>query len=255
MARKIFEILEDARKEISGDPDMDQLTRWLDWVRSALQGEMPSDRVIFDLVHRYMTARYATITRSVKKRHALPRSFSPDMIAAEYRHYLRDRITASVELIKLNRDEEIERQTRRFAGWATGASLSDKSDDDFNELKKSTRKSIAGMTFIRRRVCTDQGHKLMAAIDDTIALQYGAVAREWRHVIPHSGYQSREEHLERDHRIYAIRGIDGVKAGKDGYVDELPDQPGELPYCSCFYRSIYDVDELPREMRSVAGAR
>ena len=250
MAAKIWETLEQFRKQFSNDPDMDELVRWLNRLRDALRGDMPTDEMIRAMVSRYMQGRYRTITKSINVRHALPRRIGPEAIAAEFRPYLAERIKAAAELIKLNRDEEIERQTRRFAGWATGASLSKQSKDDFDDLKKSTHKALKSMTYVRRRVCIDQGHKLMAAIDDTIAQQYGALAREWRHIIPHAGYDSRKEHLARDHKIYAVRGAKGVKPDKNGYVDELDDQPGELPYCSCFYRSIYNPADLPEDMRA-----
>ncbi len=252
MAAKIWETLEAFRAHFSRDPDMDELVRWLNRLRDALRGEMPTDEMIHAMVKRYLSGRYRTVTKSINVRHALPRRIGPEAIAAEFRPYLQDRIRASVELIKLNRDEEIERQLRRFAGWATGARIAQKGSDDFAELKKGTHKALSSMTYVRRRVCIDQGHKLMAAIDDTIAQQYGALAREWRHIIPHAGYDSRKEHLARDHKIYAVRGAKGVKPDKNGYVDELDDQPGELPYCSCFYLSIYNPDELPEDMRTNA---
>ncbi len=250
MAAKIWETLDEFRRHFSNDPDMDELVRWINRLRDMLRGEMPSDETIWQMVLRYLSGRYRTITKSINQRHKLPRRIGPEAIAAEFRPYLADRIRASAELIKLHRDEEIERQLRRFAGWATGASLSPKSREDFDDLKKGTHKALKSLSYVRRRVCIDQGHKLLSAIDDTIAQQYGAIAREWRHIIPHAGYDSRKEHLARDKKIYAVRGAKGVKRVPNGYVDELPDQPGELPYCSCSYRSIYNASELPPEMRA-----
>ena len=256
MAARLFTILREFRQTFSGDPDMDELVRWLEKLRLALGQEMPSNTDILHLVQRYMRGKYRQITKTIRQRHKgiEVARFGPEMIEAQFRPYLAERINASVQLIKLNREEEIAKQLRRFAGWATGAAESKRGKDDFAELEKGTRKALSSQTYVRRRVCIDQGHKLLAAIDDTIALQYGAIAKEWRHIIPHAGYDSRKEHLERNHKVYAVKGSPELKekhmkVGAAGYVEDLPDQPGELPYCSCFYRNIYDVDDLPADMR------
>lgn len=248
------ELLKQFEEQFTGEPDVDMIRAWLPQLRTALHGAFPSDVRITEEVARLLGIRFRRGMQSLKKRHRLEIGrLGPEAIAERYRPMLADRIRASAELIKLNRDEEIERQLRRFAGWATGSLPNQTKRTDKGELGKGITKSLQEESFVRRRVCIDQGHKLIAAVDDVIALEHGAIAKKWRHVIPHAGYQSREDHLERDGIIYAVKGNGMLEAGrmrKAGrpYAEDVDPQPAMAPYCSCWWESVYDLEDLPADM-------
>ncbi len=254
--KELRDLIRRLEKQFTGGVDMDLIRTWLPQLRGTLTSAFPSDDEIMAEVARIMGARFRAGLKSLPKRHKMhigrPGS---EIIAEQYRPMLRERIRASAELIKLNRDEEIERQLRRFAGWATGSLPSQAKRSDKGELAKGVTKALQQDTFERRRVCIDQGHKLIAAVDDVIALEHGAIAKKWRHVIPHAGYQSREEHLERDGVVYAVKGNAMLEAGrmrKAGrpYAEDLDEQPAVAPYCQCFWEAIYDLEDLPDDMRA-----
>lgn len=226
-------------QDFTGEFNPRRLSEWMPVLRAALASEYASDPEIVEQAEKLLSVRFRSIAKGVKKRHRINLAkLGPEIVAEHYRPLLADRIRASADLIRLNRDEEIGRQLKRFAGWASGG-LPDQRKRD-RSLERGVRKSLSQLSFERRRVCIDQGHKLMAAIDDVIAKDHGAIAKRWRHVIPHAGYQSRKEHLERDRKVYSVKG----KRDKGPYVEDLPDQPALLPFCSCWWESIYDESDL-----------
>lgn len=254
--RRLRRITKDFEQRFTGNPDIEQLRSMVPQVRGALEGAYLTDTQIADEVARMLGARFRRGLRSLPKRHrGFVGRLGPEIIEDQYRPMLRQRILASVDLIRLNRDQEIERQLKRFVGWATGSVPSQAKRSDKGELSKGLTKSLQQESFERRRVCIDQGHKLLAAVDDVIALEHGAIAKKWRHVIPHAGYQSREEHLKLDGKVFAVRNNEMLKARrmtKAGrpYAEEVDPQPAVEPYCQCFWEAIYDLEDLPDEMRA-----
>jgi len=236
-SRDLRDLIRRLEQQFTGNADVDLIRLWLPQLRGALQKAFPSDDEIVGEVSRILGVRFRKGMKALPKRHRMhPARIGPESIAEQYRPMLRERIQASAELIKLNRDQEIERQLRRFVGWATGSLPSQAKRSDKGELSKGVTKALQQDTFERRRVCIDQGHKLIAAVDDVVAIEHGAIAKKWRHVIPHAGYQSRPEHLERDGKVYAVKGnamLEAKRMTKGGrpYADELPEQPSGPPYC------------------------
>jgi len=43
-----------------------------------------------------------------------------------------------------------------------------------------------------------------------------------------------------------------MKAGDAGYTDEIT-TPGEEVFCRCFYRWIYNLRDLPKDMLTIKG--
>lgn len=212
-------------------------------LRSALRRRALDDTRIQSIVTKTLLRMYAAWMKKTPRRHFVIKPREIPLIDARFRPMLADRIRGAVDLIRLNRDEQIEKELKRFAGWAAGANPARKPDPGLGKLK-----SLSRLPFEARRVSIDQGHKLLAAIDDVIAVENGAIARKWRHIHPHAGYQSRPEHIGRDGIVYSVRGSGVPKAGRP-YVDELPDQPGELPYCRCWFEPVYSEEDLPMDMR------
>jgi len=140
---------------------------------------------------------------------------------------------ASANLIRLHREENILRILQRFSGWATSVPGGG-GDVDKREVKKTIAKGFHQLPFEERRLSIDQGHKLIAAVNQTIAEQAGAIAVRWRHV-HQAGYNGRPEHEKRDNEIYALKGNWAIKAGlmKKGHNPYYSDteQAAEAPYC------------------------
>ena len=252
--RELRELLARFQEQFTGQVDIDMVRAWLPQLRMALHGVFPSDAKISDEVGKLLTAKFKRGLKGINRRHKLPVGrLGPEFIEAKYRPLLADRIRASAELIKLNRDQEIERQLRRFVGWSTG-SLPSQDKRAKDNLYGGVVKRLQDESFERRRVCIDQGAKLLAAVDDVIAIQHGAIAKKWRHVIPHAGYQSREEHLELDGQVFAVKDNPMLRAGrmkKAGrpYAEDVSPQPAQEPYCQCWWSAIYDLEDLPGDMR------
>jgi len=113
------------------------------------------------------------------------------------------------------------------------------------------------LPYSERFVLIDQGHKLVASINDIIAADGGAIAGQWSSRWRQPGYNYREEHKERDGQFFLIRdswahraGL--VKKGKAGYVDEST-APGQEPACRCSYKYVYNIRDLPDDMLTAKG--
>ena len=166
--------------------------------------------------------------------------FTLDKIKPQLRNELDRRILASANLIKLNRAQAIDKTLQRFQGWSTSIPKGGVSEESKREVKANVRKSLASLPFEERRLATDQGHKLIAAISDIVAADGGAIAAYWVSHYTQPGYAFRPDHKERDHRQndgqpFLIRDswaarAGYVKKGKLGYVDEVT-QPAQEPFC------------------------
>jgi SPP1 gp7 family putative phage head morphogenesis protein len=76
------------------------------------------------------------------------------------------------------------------------------------------------------RIAADQTTKLSAALDTERMVQAGIEKWQW----VHSGkLHAREEHLERDGKVYS-------------FDDPPEDMPGELPFCGCRKLGVLDLD-------------
>ena len=233
------EILMQAVRDLTefGFTDIERLNTWLRKLRFAAVGELPTDR---QLESQVADALKAAFSRALSKPAILRNQrgiqlFRVEQIKPQLRGELDKRILASVNLIKLNRDQAIEKTLQRFQGWATSIPSGGSRVVDKRDVKEDIGKSMQKIRFEQRRVAIDQGHKLVAAVNEVIALQTGAIAAEWRsHGRHDKRYDARPEHLARDGHIYAIRGNWAMERGLmnkgAGYTDEI-ERVGELPYC------------------------
>jgi hypothetical protein len=205
-----------------------------------------------------LTRVYGRELKNITKNLDIVGQFTLEQIKPHLRDELDRRILASANLIKLNRTASIERTLQRFAGWATSVPKGGSDIQNRTDIKKAVRRGIAGLPFEERRVIIDQGHKLASAISEIVAKDGGAIAGAWQHIKrgPPS-YDSRPKHVARDGKIFLLRnswaraqGL--VKPDKNGYTDDI-EQPGELVFCSCKYRWIYALRDLPTEMLTVKG--
>ncbi|MHB8816952.1 MAG: hypothetical protein ACYDAE_27325, partial [Steroidobacteraceae bacterium] len=168
------------------------------------------------------------------------------------------RIMASANLIRLNRSASIEQTLQRFAGWATSIPIGGTEVAKKQEERRRIRRGIAGLSFEERRVIIDQGHKLVASINDIVAQDGGAIALIWHHVNEGPpAYDARPDHVARDGRIFVLRDNWAIKKGlmKLGgrqYYDQVT-AVAEEPFCRCSAEYLYTLADLPTEMITKKG--
>jgi hypothetical protein len=170
---------------------------------------------------------------------------------------LERRILASANLIKLNREASIQRTLRRFAGWATSVPAGGTEATERPAIKRSIRKAVTALPFEERRVIIDQGHKLVAAVNEIVAVDGGAIAGIWHSHWREAGYDYREDHKERDGKFYVLRDNWALRKGfmklaGHEYTDQIT-EPGFEPFCRCRYQFVYSLRQLPSEMITTKG--
>jgi hypothetical protein len=241
-----------------GWDSQDSLLDWCRQLRIAANREAPSD----DIAKKHLTSIYSKL---VVHGGALkdqppdgPTKITLDKLKPEMRHELSRRIFASANLIKLNREQAIEKTVQRFQGWVTSIPPEGVSDVDKNAQKSAFGKSVADLDYISRRVAIDQGHKLSSNVKYLLSIQGGAIAFRWASPWRRPGYNFREDHKKRDTLIYLVRDSWAVEQGLIkpvyGYYDEIT-AAGEEVFCSCQVYPIYAPQKLPEEFLTEKGKR
>jgi len=178
------------------------------------------------------------------------------MIAEQHRGLLDERIMASIDLIRLNRERMVAKTLDRFSGWATsiptgGSAL--KASESVSHIVKPLR----SLSYEERRLHIDQGHKMIAAVNEVLGIQSGAIVMIWRSHYRQAGYDYREDHKERDGKVYAIRGNWAMEQGfmklaGHEYTDQIT-APAEEVNCRCFGIYLRNLRDLPAEMLTKKG--
>jgi hypothetical protein len=255
------EVLTAAVRDISenGYDDIARLDDWLRRLRLAAIADLPSPQEIQSRMQLAMQTVFdRTFSKSAALRYhpGIPR-FTLERLKPFARAELDKRILASANLIKLNREQAIEKTLQRFSGWATSIPDQGSRVVDKLEVKESIEKPIKQIKYEARRVSIDQGHKLLNAVNSVVATQGGAIAGKWRSHYRQAGYDARPDHKERDSKIYLVRGSWAaeqglVKRGEAGYTDDIT-QPGEEVFCRCYWVWLYALRELPEPMLTAKG--
>ncbi|MHB8915876.1 MAG: structural protein [Thiobacillus sp.] len=179
-----------------------------------------------------------------------------DAVAPRLRAELDRRIMANADLIVLNRQQAIDKTLQRFSGWMTSVPAGGSRAIDKGEVIQDIKKTARQLKYEVRRRDIDQGHKLIASIDAVIAMQTNAIALIWQSKWRRPGYDYREDHKERDGKVYAIRGNWAIERGLMnkgiGYYDEITPVAME-PYCSCSAIYLSSLSELPESMLTEKG--
>jgi hypothetical protein len=242
-----------------GFDSQERVDRWMallaEAARRSLISPMALQRKLADTLGRV----YKRSTTDAKLMRANPgvSAFTIQQVKPKLRAELDRRILASANLIRLNRDAAIAKTLQRFSGWASSVPKGGTDIAKRKVVKTDVKRGIAGLSFEERRVNIDQGHKLVAAINDIVAQDGGAIAAEWHHIAqgPPS-YDSRPEHVARNRKVFVIRDSwahkDGLIKSVNGYTDDI-EQPAELPYCSCAYTYIFSLRDLPANMLTKRG--
>ena len=237
------------------------LNRWIRLLKEALDRQLGSPKHSEAEVRRVLKAVYnrQIIRGGALKQNPTVTKFSVDMLKPTMRRELERRMLASANLIKLNRQEAISSTLRRFEGWATSIPKGGSKAVEIRKEKTKIRKAVIALTYQERRVIIDQSQKFAAALNATIATDNRASAAEWHSRWRTAGYDYREDHKERDGKIYAVadnwairEGL--MKAGKHGYTQDIT-QPAEEVFCQCRYTYIYSIASLPDDMLTEKGRR
>lgn len=242
-----------------GYDDEQRLEHWLRQIRAAAEAQATSRKRMEDMLRDALHAIYARLVEREGVLNTMPGvgRFTLHKVAPRLRAEFDKRIMASANLIRLNRDEAIEKTLRRFSGWATSLPKGGSASPEMRKAGDDVKKAMKSLPFVERRVLTDQGHKLAAAISEVVAVGGGAIAGVWFSHWRQANYDYREDHKERDGKVYLVRGSwaqEGglVKPGEAGFTDQIT-QPGEEPYCRCRLVWKFNLRELPSEMLTEKG--
>lgn len=243
-----------------GFDSQERVTKWLEEIRRAAIGSLVPESVLQEALRATLRASYDRFVESGKVLRVNPGvgRFTLTQIKPKLRAELDRRILASANLITLNRRAAIEKTLQRFSGWSTSIPAGGSNDPKARAAGKTdVRKALAQLPFEERRVLIDQGHKLISSINDIVATDGGAIAAVWHSRWRQAGYNYREDHKDRDGRVYLIRdswahraGL--VKMGPAGFTDRQT-MPGEEIFCRCSYQYLYNLRDLPADMLTKKG--
>lgn len=189
-------------------------------------------------------------------RHASVMQYTPERLAPKLLQELNRRIAANADLIKINREQAIEKTLQRFAGWATSVPPGGDPSLKLAVVKSHVAKPAAQLKYEVRRREIDQGHKLIQAVKSTIATENGAIAYRWHSHWRQPGYDYRPDHKERDGKVYGIKDSWAAKQGMinkgAGWTDDMT-QPAQEVYCQCDAVYLYALRDLPESMLTAKG--
>lgn len=255
--RTITEALNDVID--NGFDSAERIEYWTHRIRAAALMSMTPPHVLEQTLQATMRAIYqAKVERGgILKFHPGVSKFTLERVKPRLRAELDRRLMASANLIKLNRASAIEKTLQRFSGWATSIPAGGSDAVDKVDTKTEIRKALASLPFEERRVSIDQGHKLVANLNNILAVDGGALAAEWHSHWRQAHYNYRRDHKERDEKIYVIRDNWALSRGlmkTDGhqYTDQIT-APGEEVFCRCSYRFLYSLRSLPPSMVTDKG--
>jgi hypothetical protein len=242
-----------------GFDSMARVEFWAKELEKAAERSIRSPRLQEEALRRGLETIYRRLVErgQLARRHPGVARFVLERVKPSLRAELDRRILASADLIKLNRAKSIEATLQRFKGWATSVPAGGSRSADKREVKSDVKKSLGSLSFEERRVVIDQGHKLASSLSDILAREGGALAGVWHSHYRQAGYDYREDHRDRDGRVYVVRGnwaiSRGLMSARSGYTDEI-EQPGQFVYCRCYYQWIYSLRDLPGDMLTKRGA-
>lgn len=237
-----------------------RLSEWMVRLHAVARKDSPSPDLLQARTKAAMETYFkrATSFTVARRNHPGVNRYAIDRIKPELRAEMTRRVMASTDLIKLNRDQAVQKTLQRFSGWATSVPAGGSRVVDKSEVASDVGKTLRQVKYKERRVTIDQGHKLMASVDAVIAQQTGAIAGMWRSHWRQSGYDYRPDHKERDKQFYAIRGSWAMEEGLInkgvGYLDEMT-QAAEEPFCRCYVVYVQNLRDLPDEMLTAKGRK
>ncbi len=256
-----YDVLSAAISDITehGFDQSGRLEYWIQQLREAAERHMQPLHYMEQMLRSGLWTIYKRLVEKggIAKYHERIAKFTVQQLTTQMRSELDKRILASANLIKLNRQQAIEKTLQRFTGWSTSIPAGGSETTAKRETATEIKKALSQLPFQERRVLIDQGHKLTASINEVVATHGGAIALIWRSHWRQAGYNYREDHKERDGQVYAIRGSwaleNGLmKPGEAGYYDKIT-AVAEEPFCRCYAQYIYNLSSLPKDMLTKKG--
>lgn len=245
--------------EENGFDSVERLQYWTDRIRKAATDSLTPEHVLQETLNKSLQGIYKRMIEDgqIVKTHVGISRFTVDRLKPKLRTELDRRMMVSRSLIKLNREQMVDKTVQRFAGWASSVPVGGSRAIDTKDVKDNIRKALTSLPFEERRCVIDQSAKFVSALNDIIATDGGAIAGRWHSQWRRRGYAYREDHKERDQRIYTIRGNWALekglmKAGPAGYTDQIT-KPCEEVFCSCSYHFLYNLRDLPDDMVTGKG--
>jgi hypothetical protein len=243
----------------NGFDSVERIQRWTRELRDAARRSMVSPESVEDELRRELSATYRKMVdrgRIFTMNPGVER-FTIERVRPQLRAELDRRIVASADLIRLNRDQAIEKTLQRFTGWSTSIPKGGSSAEKRGAVKTEQRKALGQLKFEERRVLIDQGHKLVASLNEILAKDGGAIAGRWRSNWRQPGYNYREDHKERDNKVYLFRGSWAhtaglAKPGSVGFYDDVTAVAQE-PFCRCYLLNLFALRDLPDDMLTKKG--
>jgi len=252
MKHSFYSVLSDAVNEFraQGFKSDAQLEEWVKKIRQAAADSLVPEKVMEQTLRDTFGSVYERLIERAEILRSMPgvSRYTLAKVKPKLRAELDRRMMASRNLIKLNRAAMIEKTTQRFSGWATSIPAGGSCAVDVKDTKDDIRKALSSMPFVERRVHIDQAMKFTSALNEIVAVDGGAIAAMWHSQWRRRGYDYREDHKERDGKVYAVRGNWAIekgfmKAGPNGYTDQIT-KPGEEVFCSCSYTFIFSLPKL-----------
>ena len=237
-----------------------RLAEWRDKLLNAAGATFRNDdrideRLLFGLrsVYRRMVDQYGAL-----KYHPGLSRWQLTRLKPRLQTELNRRVLAAAQLIKLNRQESMAKTIRRFTGWLTSVPAGGTDSQSKSKVKADIKKALSSLPFEERRVAIDQGHKLTASINAVIAADNNALAVRWKSHWRQAGYDFREDHKDRDGKVYLLRnswalekGL--IKPGPAGYYEDIT-AVGEEVFCRCWAEYVYNLRDLPPDMLTKKGS-
>lgn len=260
-SQSFYSVVSDAIRyyEEHGFQSAEELQIWVNRIRKAAVDSLVPESVLNEELSRTLGGIYKRLIDDgqILKAHQGAGRFTVERLKPKLRTELDRRMMVSRGLIKLNREQMVEKTVQRFAGWASSVPAGGSRAVEVKDVKNNIRKALTSLPFEERRCAIDQGHKFTAALNNIIAVDGGAIAMRWHSKWRQPGYNYRKDHKERDGKIFLLRsswakekGL--VKPGSDGYYDDITKVAEEVS-CSCQAEWIYAIRGLPPDMLTKKG--
>lgn len=255
------DVLSDAIDDFAenGYDSAERVLYWSRKIKDAAEATMAAPSAMEEMLREALAATYRRMVEKgeIARWHPGVGRFTVEKLRPQLRAELDRRILASASLIRLNREEAIGKTLRRFEGWSTSIPKGGSDAVRKGAEKADLKKSMRSLPFVERRVLIDQGHKLVASINEIVARDGAALAGTWRSNWRQYGYDYREDHKERDGQVYLLRDTWALKAGlikpgEAGWYDDVT-SVAEEPFCGCRMIWLYNLRDLPAAMITKKG--
>lgn len=261
MAERLTNVIRAAIADIAehGYDSTQRVQMWMERIKNSARASLAPETKMGEALRQSLGSIYRRLIDrgELFTKHPGVARFTLEKVKPKLRAELERRIMASADLIKLNRQAAIERTVQRFSGWASSIPPGGTKAIDKRDTNKEIRKAMYSLPFEERRVIVDQGHKFSASLNEIMAKDNSAIALIWHSHWREKNYNYREDHKERDLKVYALRGSWALqkglmKPGPVGYYDEVT-AVGQEVYCRCFAQYLYALRDLPADMLTAKG--